>query len=111
MTSAPDCRLHQRLHHQPLDGGVVDDLVALHDAVMAVAGIGIERHVGDEADVRHGGLDGPQRPADEVVGVERLGADRVAQLRVGIGEERDRRNAEIAGAARFGDDARRPSGG
>ena len=97
--------LDQRLHHQPLDRCVVDDLLALHDAVMAVAGIGVERHIGDEADVRHRRLDGAQRLADEVLRIERLGADVVAQLRVGVGEKRDRRNAEIAGAADFGDDA------
>ena len=37
---------------------VVDDLAVAQDAVMAVAGEGIERHVGDDADIRHGLLDG-----------------------------------------------------
>ena len=44
--------LDQRLQDELLDGGVVDDLVAGHDAVMAVAGVGVERDVGDDADVR-----------------------------------------------------------
>ena len=45
---------------------------------MAVAGIGIERHVAEDADLRHLFLDGADGAADQVVGVERLGAVVVA---------------------------------
>ena len=38
-------------------------------AVMAVAGIGVERHVGDEPDLRHRRLDGAAGGADEVFGL------------------------------------------
>ena len=68
--------LDQALHHELLDGGVVDDLVAGHDAVMAVAGVGIERDVGDEAEVGHRRLDRARSAADEIVRVERLRAGR-----------------------------------
>ena len=43
--------LDQRLAHQHLDGLVVDDLVAAQQAVMAVAGVGIERDVAQDADL------------------------------------------------------------
>ena len=52
MMSAPGPRLVERLRDQHLDARVVDDLVAVHHAVMAVAGVGVERHVGHEAEVR-----------------------------------------------------------
>ena len=44
--SAAGARLVQRLLHQRLHRLVVDDLVAAHQAVVAVAGVGIERDVG-----------------------------------------------------------------
>ena len=44
--------LHQRLLHQHLDGLVVEDDAVAHQAVMAVAGIGIERDVAQDADAR-----------------------------------------------------------
>ena len=69
--------LHQRLLDQHLDGLVVEDLAAVHQAVMAVAGVGIERHVAHDADVRHRLLDGAHGPADEIVGIERLAGSAV----------------------------------
>jgi 3-oxoacyl-[acyl-carrier-protein] synthase III len=54
-----------------------------------VAGIGIERHVGQHADaVAAGVLDRPDRAAHQVVGVERLATIRGAQVRLGVGKER-----------------------
>ncbi len=46
----------------------------------------------------------PHRPADEIVGVERLRAGRVAQRHIRVGEERDGRNAEARRALRVADD-------
>ena len=50
-------RLHQRLLDQHRDGFVVEDDAVAQQAVMAVAGEGIERHVAEDADVRHFLLD------------------------------------------------------
>ena len=61
---------------------------------MAVAGVGVERHVEQHADVEAGLADGARRAADEIVGVERLAAVVGAQLGIGVGEQRDRRDAE-----------------
>ena len=47
---------------------------SLQQPVMAVAGIGIERHIAHDADLRHRLLDGAHRPADQIVGIERLAA-------------------------------------
>ena len=86
--------LVQRLLDEHRDGLVVQDFLAAHEAVMAVARIGIERHVGDEPQLRHGCLDGPAGTADEVLVVQGLGAFGVAQVGIGIGEDGDRRDAQ-----------------
>ena len=88
MMSQPASRLDQRLLHQHRDRFVVEDLAVAQQPVMAVAGVGIERDVGEEADVRHCLLDGAQRAADEIVRVERFAAVGVAQRRIGVGKER-----------------------
>ena len=41
---------------------VIDDDAVAQDAVMAVAGEGVERGVGDDADLGHGRLDGAASP-------------------------------------------------
>ncbi len=67
---------------------------------MAVAGIGVEGDVAHDADLGDRLLDRPGRPADQVVGVERLAAGLVAQAGVGIGKQRDDGDCEIAGPLR-----------
>ena len=94
MMSQPASASHQRLADQHLDGLVVDDLVAAHQPVMAVAGVGIERDVAQDADLGHFLLDRAHRLADQVVGIERFAAGLVAQDRIGVGEQRDARNVE-----------------
>ena len=79
MMSQPASACDQRLAHQHGDGLVVEDDAVAQQAVMAVAGVGIERHVAQDADIRHFLLDGADGAADQVVGVERLGAVLVAQ--------------------------------
>ena len=71
--------LDQRLMDQQLERPVVVDLAVDQETVMAVAGVGVERHVADDADLRHRLLDGPRRPADQIAGVERLARLFVAQ--------------------------------
>ena len=51
---------------------VIGDIAVDQQAVMAVAGIGIERHVAQHADLGHRLLDGAHRAADQIVGVERF---------------------------------------
>ncbi len=62
--------------------------------VMAVARVGIERHVADDADLRHLLLDGTHGAADEIAGIERLARAVVAQRSVGIGKQSDGRKPE-----------------
>ena len=62
---------------------------------MAVAGIGIERHVGGEPELGELALDRAERAADEIVRVQRLAAALVAQLGIGIGEQRERGNFQL----------------
>jgi len=68
------------------------------EPVMAVAGIGIERDIAQEADLGHFLLDGPDGPAHQIVRVECLGAGVVAQCGVGIGKQRDAGNPQLCGA-------------
>ena len=80
------------------DRFVVEDFAVAHQPVMAVAGEGIERDVGEQADLRHCLLDGAQRAADQIVRVERLAAGLVAQLRIGVGEQRQAGDGQLGGA-------------
>ena len=73
-------RLHQRLLDECGDGLVVDDAAILHQAIVAVGGVGIERHVAHDADLGHGLLDGAHGATDEVL--------RIAGLAAIIGAER-----------------------
>src|ERR1700694_4174324 len=61
---APGSALTQRLPHQPRDRLVVEDPAVLDQAVMAVAGVGIERHVAEHAEIGKFLLDGPHGLAD-----------------------------------------------
>ena len=97
MMSQPASACTSGLPHQGRQRLVVDDLAAAHQAVVAVAGVGIERHVEQHADVEAGLADGARGPADEVVGIVRLAAVVGAQLRVGVGKQRHGRNAQRDG--------------
>ena len=74
MMSQPASACTSACLHQHGDGLVVEDGAVAHQAVVAVAGVGIERHVAQHADLRHRLLDGADRLADQIVGVERLAA-------------------------------------
>ena len=62
---------------------------------MAVAGIGVERDVGDQAEPGKFSLDRATRLADEILFVEGLAAALVFQAGLGVREERDRGNFEL----------------
>ena len=98
MMSQPASASHQRLPDQHRDGFVVDDLAVAQQPVMAVAGVGIERDVAQDADVRHFLLDRADRLADQIFRIERFAAVLVAQLRIGVGEQREARDVELCGA-------------
>ena len=65
---------------------VVGDLVANQQAVVAVAGVGIERDVEDDADVELSFFDGARGAADQVVGVEGFAGIVRAELGFGVGK-------------------------
>ena len=104
--------LDQRLLDEDLDRVVVDDVAGLVDqAVVAVRGIGVERDVGQHADLGHRILDRVDRPADQVVAVERFLGALGAKLSGVLGNKRDARDAEVGRLARLGADAGRCSSG
>ena len=88
--------LHDGLLDQRLDRFVVQDLAVADDAVVTVAVEGVKGDVCHDADVGHGLLDGRGRAANEVAWV--VGLARIGRLRLGIGlgEDRDGGDAEIA---------------
>ena len=93
-------RLVQRLAREDLHRLVVEDdeparSGLAHKPVMAVTGVGVEGDVGDEAKLRKLALDRAAGAADEVAFVEGFAPLRVLELRVGIGKEGDRRDAEL----------------
>ena len=80
----------ERLLDQDGHGLVIEDGFAVHHAVMAVAGVRVERDIGDHADLRDRGLDRANGAADQIGVVQRFRAIGVAQLRLGVGKKRPR---------------------
>ncbi len=68
---------------------IVVDIAVPDQPVMAVAGVGIERHVAQHADLGHRLLDRAHRAADQIVGVDRFASVLGLQGRVG-GREKAR---------------------
>ena len=64
--------VRQRGLHQPLHGGVVDDLVALDDAAVSVRRVLAQAHVGRDHQRRRGALDRANRFLHRRVGGRRL---------------------------------------
>ena len=92
---AAGSRLHHRLAAQDRHGLVVLDIAGADDAVMAVRGERVERHVAQHAEAGQRLLQRRDRPTDEVVGVERLAAFRILKRGRHHRENRDRRDAEL----------------
>ena len=86
----PSCRTAPECRHRPRPApGIVRPAPRAsrrsrshrrHQAVVAVAGVGIERDVENDADIEPGVLHGAGGAADEVVGIERLARVLGAQL-------------------------------
>ena len=83
----PGGGLIERLGGQYLDRGIVDDpALRVDQAVVPVAGIGVEGDIGQHPDLRHLVLDRPNCPADQILGVERFLAAIAAHPRRRVGE-------------------------
>ena len=90
-------RLDQGLANQHLGRLVVENIAfGIDDAVMAVAGVGIERDIGQHTDLRHRIFDRLDRAAHEIVRIERLAPVIGTQF---VGRVREQGQA---GNARFG---------
>ncbi len=70
-----------------------------------MGGIGVERYIGQDADVRHRILDRADGAAHEVVGVERFLPIIAAPVSLGVGEKGEAGDASVTRFAGAGDDA------
>ena len=68
---------------------------------MAVRGIGVERNVGQHPNFWHRVLDRLDRPANKVVGIERLARVVGPKVWRRVRKQGDARNAKVASFARF----------
>ena len=93
--------LDHRLPHQHFDRLVVEDHAVAQQPVMAVAGVGIERNIAKNANLRYLLLDGADRATDQIVRVERLAPVLVAPFWVGIWKQRQAGDRELRGALGF----------
>ncbi len=98
--SAPASACTRTLLDERSNGFVIDDFIADQKSVVAVAGVGIERDVENDADVETGFLHRARCPADQVAGVEGFARVFGSERRVGEGKEGDRRDAELFSFAR-----------
>ncbi len=73
---------------------------------MAVAGVGVEGHVAEHADIGVRALDRAHGAADEIVRIDRLVSLLALELGVGEGEERHAGNAELLRLAHGIDEGR-----
>ena len=92
--------LGNRRPHQLVHGLVIDDLAIPENAVMAMAGEGVERHIGDHPDVRDRLLYRRRHLIEEVVALEDFRAGLVAQFHFDIRKRRQCRDPEIGGLLR-----------
>ena len=79
MMSQPASAWTSGLLDQHRDSFVVEDDAVAQQAVVAMAGKGVKRHVAEDADLRHLPLDRADGPANEIVRVKRFAARLVAQ--------------------------------
>ena len=74
---AAGARLNHRLLPKDLDGLVVLDIAVANDPVMPVRGERVERHIAQHAQLGQRLLQGRNRAADQIAGVERVAALRI----------------------------------
>src|SRR3546814_391925 len=82
-----------------LDRLVIEDAPVAQQAVVAVAVVGVERDIADDADVGQRVLHRADGAAHQVARIDRLARVRRLQFLRGIGEQRDRADALLAGGA------------
>ena len=112
MISAPAFGLVDRLVDQHCHRIVIDDIAGVvEQPVLAVAGIGVERDIGEDADIASAGIaDRLDRAAHQIVGIERLGPVVAAAIGLRVGKQRDAGDAQIDRLLRaFGDVVDRPA--
>src|SRR5690606_32522349 len=88
---SPRLSLHEGLFDQRFKSEVIGNATVDQQAVMAVTGVRVERHVEHKADIETGCPDCTGGGADEIVRVERFEGIIVPQVRVGIGKQCNRR--------------------
>src|SRR5439155_6042672 len=81
---AAGLRLDQRLLHQDFHRFVVEYDAVAQEAVVAVAGVGIEGDIAKDTDARHRTFNGAYGATHQVVWINRFAAGLVPLLRVGI---------------------------
>ncbi len=87
--------LAERLAAKRLERLVVEDHAVPDQPVLAVAGVGIEGDIGDQAELREPALEEPERAADEVLRVPGLAAVLGLGVRRGHRKERHGRDAGL----------------
>ena len=91
--------LGQRLLHQHRHGFIIHDVAALgrvgvQQPVLAVAGEGVQRHVGHDAQLGVGVFQGPHHARHKAVRVQRFTPIRCFERRVNHREQRHHRNTQ-----------------
>jgi hypothetical protein len=88
--------LIQALTHQRFHRGIVQHIASVVDQpVLPMRGVGIERHIGQNADIVAAGvLDGANGAAHQIVRIERFLAILAAALLLGVGEQGEAGDAE-----------------
>ncbi len=93
--------VRQRLLDQRLQGRVVGDVaVGVEQAVLAVAGVGIERDVGDHAELGMRVLERAHRALHQAVGIPGFVGALAFRCVADHREQRDRGNAQLVHACR-----------
>ena len=90
---ASGIRLAHRLAAEHRNGLVIHDFAVTQDAVMAMVGERVERHIADHAEFGTGLLDRAHGPADQIVPVARQRALIVLEGRVDRRKDGNSRNA------------------
>ena len=89
---------HHRLAAEHLDRLVVENPAFAEQAVVTVAGVGVERHVADDAHrVAELPPDRPHGAADEIVGIGRMGGVLRLEPRLHHWKQCDGRNSQLPG--------------
>ena len=89
-------RLHQGLLHQDLDGGLVHDVTrVVQQTILAVAGEGVERHIGHDAQLRKVLFQFTHHSGYQALGVLGFAADGVFERRADDREQGHHRDAQF----------------